>query len=138
MPNGKKSSQRMFLVKVSGIDGYFQTKSGGDITAEASKIYDGGANTPDVMSAPKEVAEVTVARAYDRFRDGDLLRSLRNLVGEWFTDVSVTDTDEKLVAYGKPVTYTGALLTGLKELETDSNSGEPTSFELTFTPSAVV
>lgn len=138
MPTGNKSSARMFLVKVTGIDGYFQTKTGGDITAEASKIYDGGSNTPDVMSAPRDIAEVVVARAYDRFRDKDLIKRLRTLVGEWYTDVSVTDTDPKLVAYGEPVTYTGALLTGLKEIEVDANSGEPTSFELTFTPSDVV
>lgn len=138
MAGGKKSSQRMFLVKVGGVDGYFQTKTGGDITSEAARVYDGGSNTPDILAAPREIGEITVARAYDRFRDADVLRQLRKLVGEWSTDVSVTDTDEKLVAYGKPVTYVNSLLTGLKEIESDSSSGEPTSFELTFTPGDVV
>lgn len=135
---GNKSSQRMFLVKVGGIDGYFQTKSGGDISAEATRVYDGGSSVPDILAAPKEIDEVTVSRAYDRFRDDDLLRQLRRVVGEWSTDVSVTATDEKLVAYGKPVTYVNALLTGLTEIEPDSSSGEPTAFELTFTPADVV
>ena len=52
------SAQRQFLVKVSGIDGYFMTKSGGNISSDTTKVYDGGAFTPDVIASPPAAEDV--------------------------------------------------------------------------------
>ena len=127
-----KSAQRQFLVKVAGIEGYFATKSGGDITAETSKVYDGGSDTPDVLAGPAEVDDISCSRAYDLQRDEPILRQLRRQVGRFSTTVSVTPTDRDLIAVGQPVVYPDALLTGVVEPETDASSGDAAEFELTF------
>lgn len=127
-----KAAQRQGLVKVSGIDGYFMTKSGGNLSADTTKVYDGGSLTPDVLSSPAEADNVTVSRAYDDARDGNTLKRLRQQVGRLRTTVSVTPTNEDLVAIGEPTVYPNALLVGLTDLEVDASSGDAQTFELEF------
>lgn len=127
-----KSSQRQSLVKVSGIEDYFASKSGGNITADSSKVYDGGSPTPDVMTGPAEADNITVSRPYDLQRDEPVLRRLRKVVGTWVTTVSVTPTDKDLVAVGQPQVYSNAVLVGLTEPEVDASSGDAKTYELEF------
>ena len=124
------SAQRQFLVKVSGFPGYFMTKSGGNISSDTTKVYDGGALTPDVIASPPEAEDVTVSRAYDVKRDGDILVRLRQQIGRFRTTVSVTPTDADLVATGAATVYPNALLIGLNEPEYDSSGGDAATFEL--------
>lgn len=134
---GNKSAQRQFLVKVSNIDGYFMTKSGGNISADTTKVYDGGETRPDVLSSPADVENITVSRAYDHQRDSETLVQLRGKVGKLRTTVSVTPTDEDLVAIGSPVVYSDALLVGLTDVEVDASGGDAATFELEFAVSGV-
>ena len=127
-----KSAQRQFLVKVAGIEGYFASKSGGDISADTNKVYDGGADTPDVLAGPAEADNITVTRPYDLQRDDPVLRNLRKRVGRWTTTVSITPTDRDLIAIGTPQVYPEALLVGITEPETDASSGDSAEFELEF------
>jgi hypothetical protein len=127
-----KSAQRQFLVKVSGIDGYFMTKTGGNVSADTTKVYDGGEPRPDVLSSPADVENVTVSRAYDHQRDADTLARMRGQVGKLRTTVSVTPTDEDLVANGNPVVYSDALLVGFTDVEVDASGGDAATFELEF------
>lgn len=129
---GNKAAQRQFLVKVEGIDGYWATKSGGNIGADASKVYDGGRLDPDVLSSPAEADDVTVSRPYDPYRDGPLAKDLRRRVGRFRATVSVSPTDEDLVVIGEAAVYPDALLTGLSEPEADAASGDAARIELTF------
>ena len=46
-----KAAQRQFLVKVGKIPGYFATKSGGNVSADVNKVYDGGSLKPDPSSS---------------------------------------------------------------------------------------
>lgn len=133
-----KSAQRQFLVKVAGIDGYWMTKSGGNIASDTNKVYDGGADQPDVLAGPAEADNVTVSRAYDLQRDLAVLERLRKQVGRWQTTVSITPTDRDLIAVAKPQVYPEALLVGLTEPETDSSSGDAATFELEFAIGAFV
>lgn len=128
-----KASQRQFLVKVDGIDGYFMTKSGGNLSAGTNKVYDGGKTEPEVIASPAEADDVSVSRGYDPYRDGPVLADLRRRVGRFRATVSVTPTDEDLVAIGDdPEVYPEALLTGLNNPEADASSGDAAMFELTF------
>jgi hypothetical protein len=131
------ASQKMFLVNVSGIPGYFDTKSGGETSSETSKHYDGGSLIPDVLAAPAETDNITVSRSWKFSRDFAAHRAARKQVGRWRTTVSVTPTDEDLVAVGEPTTYTDALLVRVSEPEYDSSSGDPATFELEFAVGAV-
>lgn len=132
-----KASQRQFLAKVSGIDGYFATKTGGDTSSDASDVYDGGSLTPEKLASPSTTDDVTLGRPYDPNRDQDVIRRLRPLVGRWRTTVSVQPTDADLVALGRPDTYANALLIGLTSPEVDAASGDAAVFELTFAVESV-
>jgi len=128
-----KTSQRNFLVKVIGIDGFFATKQGGDKTSTATKVWDGGVLTPDILSSPPDVTDVTLTRPYDRDRDPVVIAALREEVGRRRYTVTVTPTDRDLVATGaKPTVYADALLTAIREPDVNASSGDSTSYELTF------
>lgn len=128
-----KASKRQFLVKVAGIEGYFMTKTGGNITAEVNKVYDGGSKTPDVISSPPQADDVVLTRGYDPYRDGPILTQLRGQVGKYRSTVSVTPTDEDLVAIADDASvYPDALLTGLDDSEVDAGSGDAATYQLTF------
>lgn len=127
-----KLSQRQFLAKVQGIEGYFMTKTGGNISSEVTKAYDGGSAIPDLIAAPKEVENITVSRGFDAVRDGQLLRVLRGKVGVFETTVTVTPTDRDYATIDQPVVYSPALLVGLNEPEVAADSGDLATFELVF------
>lgn len=128
-----KAAQRQFLVKVDGILGYFAQKSGGEVTSDATKVWDGGATKPDVIAAPAEAGDVTVTRPYDPERDQEILNSLLTMVGQWYTTVSIQPTEGDMrAARVKPRVYANALLIGVREPETDASSGDAADFELTF------
>ena len=130
-PTTPISAQRQFVIRVAGIDGYFATKSGGAMTADASREYDGGSLTPEVMTSPATPEDVTVGRPYKAARDADLLRRLRPLVGRWRTSVSQQPTDRDLVPVGKPTVYSGVLI-GVNDPDADASSGDAARIELTF------
>lgn len=127
-----KSSQRHFLVKVDGIPGNFSTKTGGEITAAATKAYDGGSTKPDVMTAPPEVGDITVGRGYDHQRDAGIVRILRQSVGSFQATLSVTPTDRNMVAQDGGENYPLATLVGFTPGDVDASSGEMSSFALTW------
>ena len=125
------SAQRQFLIRVAGIDGYFATKSGGSMEADASREFDGGSLTPEVMTSPAVPTDITVGRPFKPGRDAALLARLRPLVGRWRTSVSQQPTDIDLVPVGKPTVYNG-VLTAVNDPEADASSGDSARIELTF------
>lgn len=128
-----KAAQRQFVVTVDGIDTPFAQKSGAEVTSDATKVYDGGSVTPDVIAAPPEVGDLTLTRPYDPLRDQELLTTLITRVGQWRTTVSVQPTEGDMrAARVKPRVYPGALLIGVREPEVDASSGDAADYELTF------
>jgi hypothetical protein len=132
------SSQRQFLVKVSGISEYFDSKTGGETSSEVSKHHNGGILVPDILAAPPETDNIVVTRGWKHDRDAVAHRSARKKVGFWRTTIVVTPTNESLVAIGTPTTYTNALLVRVSEPDYDASSGDPATFELEFAVGAVV
>lgn len=128
-----KSGQRQFLVKVQGVTGFFETKTGGNKTATVTKVWDGGQTNPDVISSLPEVDNVVVSRTYDQDRDGPVLNNLRDKVSEFTTTLSVTPLKRNMEAFGgNSVIYPDSLLVGVTEMEADSNSGDPARYQLEF------
>jgi hypothetical protein len=128
-----KAAQRQALVTVDGISGNFAQKSGGEVTSDATKVWDGGATQPDVIAAPADVGDVTVTRPFDPLRDQDILNRLIKVVGQWFTTLSIQPTEGDMrTARVKPRVYPNALLTGVREPEWDASSGDAADYELTF------
>lgn len=131
MPAPTTSAQRQFLIKVNGVDGYFATRRGGEVTSDASREFDGGSLVPEVLTSPATPGDLTVGRAYKAERDAAVLAELRKKVGRWRTSVNVQPTDQDLVAKGRPTVYHGILI-GVSDPEADANSGDPARLELTF------
>jgi hypothetical protein len=125
------SAARQFLIRVSGIDGYFAERTGGEMSSDASREFDGGSLTPEVLAGPATPGDLTVRRPYKPERDAELLRRLRPLCGRWRTSISSTPTDRDLVAVGSPTVWTG-VLTGVNDPEADASSGDAARIELTF------
>lgn len=126
------ASARQQLVEVAGIPGYMATKEGGEIEAETSKVWDGGALKPESMSGPAETGNVTVSKPYRPAIHGPILKALAKQVGAWRTTVSVYDTDPDLGPIGQPTVYANALLVRMARPELDASSSDASSFELEF------
>jgi hypothetical protein len=127
-----KSAQRQQLVSVKGVTGYFASKQGGDQQSNTSKVYDGGSLVAEVMSAPPEISNITVSRAYDLDRDQPVLENLRTQVGSWVTDITVSFTDRQFSVVGKTITYPNVLLVSIKEPEFSASSADATTYSLEF------
>lgn len=127
-----KSAQRQFLVKVGTLPGYFATKSGGNVTADVNKVYDGGSLTPDLVTAPAVADNITVSRPYDVTRDPDLLATLRAQVGSYTATLTVQPTDRDLAPVGRAAVYPNAVLVAVNEPDIDASSGTAATYELDF------
>ena len=125
-------SQRQYVVTVDRIEGNFMTKGGGSVSADSTKIYDGGTKTPAIITGISEVENITVGRAFDTTRDRAMLQTLRSQVGRFETTIKVQETDADYVAVGSPTVYANAVLVGITEPEYDSGSGDPAMVELEF------
>ena len=132
-----KASQRQIIGSVDGIEGYFAQVSGGEISANSEKVFDGGSLKPDTLCGVRDIGNVSLSRPYQPVRDGAILRQLRPLVGRWRADVIVQDTDCDLVPIGEPRVYQDAVLVGIQEPDGDANSSGPAGFSLTFSVSDV-
>lgn len=127
------TAERQFLVTVPGIDSTpFAQKSGGDVTAETIKVWNGGGLIPDVLAGPAEVSEITLTRPYDRLLDAGTLAALRKGVGNTRYTINVQPTDESLIASGPLTVYPNCLLVGFTELTMDASSGAAVMFGLQF------
>lgn len=126
------AASRQQLVEVAPFPGYFATKTGGEITADVTKVWDGGARRPENMAGPPSTADVVVGRPYRPGIHGPILKDLARRVGSWRTTISVWDTDPELGPIGTPVVYANALLVGLTRPDLDASSSDPSSLSLAF------
>jgi hypothetical protein len=132
-----KSAQRQFLwtCDVPGLSEMGgKSKSGGEVTSDATKVWDGGDLTPHVIASPPEVGDVTIVYNYDAERHQELLTSLVKKVGQLQTTISGQPLtgDMRAVRGAAPRVYPNALLIGVREPESDSSSGDAADFELTW------
>ncbi len=133
-----KLSQRQALVTIEGIPGLWATKSGGNVTADTTPVWDGGADTPEILAAPAAAENVTVSRPFDDLRDLPELARLRRLVGKFTGTITVQPTNGDLFPIGPATIYPGALLVTLTEPEFDASSGDAQMIELEFAISQYV
>jgi hypothetical protein len=134
-----KAAQRQFLWTVDGVPGGFAQKSGGEVTSDATKVWDGGSVIPDVIASPPEVGDITLTRPYDPENHQELLTSLTAKVGQMRATISgqPLSSDMRAVRGASPRVYPNALLIGVREPEHDASSGDVADFELTFAVGSV-
>lgn len=112
--------------------GVFDTKSGGETTAEVPTNRPGGSTVRKSYAALPESSAVTITRVRENERDHELERWLRGRVGMVTLEVSEQPLDSDFVPWGKPILTTG-ILTGVNSSDIDSNGTELRKLELTTT-----
>lgn len=126
------ASQSHSLVKVAGMEGYWANRSGGEVSADVSQAWDGGADFPDQVPGKATTSDVTVSRPYRRGRDDVLRRRLLKQVGKLRATVSDQPTDSNGQALGEPDVWPNALLRQVSAIGSDASSSDPKTIELVF------
>lgn len=129
------TSKRDFGIKISGIPFFMGTFVGGDKTRTANKVWNGGASKPDIIKGPAENGEITIGAPFDPKRDRGILRRLRKEIETGkISTISKSDLDGDGVVVGKPIVYSGCILTSVSEPSADANSSDANMFELKYMP----
>jgi hypothetical protein len=128
-----KMSQRQSLVSIEGIEGLWATRSGGDVSADVSPVWDGGADHPEQMAGPASSDNITVTRPMDEIRDLGRIKELRKTgVGRFVTTITEQHTTRDLFPIGEPDVWPEALLVRANVPEYDAGSSDPKVVELEF------
>jgi hypothetical protein len=125
-----KMAQRQALVTIEGLEGLWATKTGGNVSADTTPVWDGGTDHPDVLASPASAENVTVSRPVDDVRDLALIKTLRHQVGKLRATITEQPTNGDLFPIGEPDVYPAALLVTLNVPEYDASSGDPKVIEL--------
>lgn len=126
------ATARQQLWEVAGFDGYFATKTGGEVSAETTKVHDGGSLTPETLAGPSETSNIVLTKPYRSGMHRATLKALSAGVGRYRTTVSGYDTDPDLGPIGDPITYANALLVKLTWPEGDAGGNAASMFTLEF------
>lgn len=122
--------QTLVTVAVDGIPlGVFDTRSGGESSAEITKYRPGGMARQKVRGGLPEVGDVTVSRENENERDAELARQLRTRAGRAPMVVNEQPLDDNGAPWGKPTTWTGKLQS-VNPGDADSNSNDGRMLEL--------
>lgn len=134
------SSQQnsLITVAVDGIPlGVWDTRTGGESSAEVTKYRPGGMARQKLRSGLPEVGDLTVGREFEFDRDNDLSKHLRTRAGRAPMSVSDQPLDDDGAPMGKPTTWTGRL-NSVNTGDADSNSSDGRMFELGMVAAEVV
>lgn len=130
-----KIAQRQYLTKIAGVDGLWATFSGGEANVDHTKIYDGGAITPDVISGNSQLSDITTSRPFDPTRDGPIRAQLVRALAQQravTTTITRTPTDPDYTPNGDPEVYEVVLKT-VTPTESDANGSDPARLQLVWT-----
>ena len=127
-----KMAQRQGLVTIEGISGgtAWATKTGGDVSADVTPVWDGGSQHPEQLASPPSADNVTVSRPVDDQRELAEMKRIKKLVGELRATLTVQPTNGRLFAIGEPEVYPEALLVRATSFNVDAASGDSQVWEL--------
>jgi hypothetical protein len=135
---------RQFLVKIQplpgtkggAIIGYWSKVAGGASAATLTKVWDGGAQHPEVLAGIAVVEDITLTRPFQPERDQAIIKALKPQVGRYQAVISVQPTDADLNIVADAESYSG-ILAKVTSPAVDAASSEPAVFELMFTVASV-
>lgn len=133
-----KMAQRQALVSIEGIPGNWAARTGGNVTADVTPVWDGGADYPEQLASPSSADNVTVRRPVDDARDLSEIKRLKRVTGKLSTTITEQPTNGDGFPIGEPDVYPGALLVQVNIPEYDASSGDPKMIELVFAVSQYV
>lgn len=133
-----KITKSQFLVTIVGIPGTWSSATGGSLTAEVTKDYDGGALRPDMIGGRPSADDLEITRGFDPVRDLPLLEKLRKEIGRGRYTVTKQSTDANFAKIGKPITYADCVLIGCNDPDSDANSSDVAQIVLKFATTGAV
>lgn len=132
-PTYARADQLLTIVFVDGENlGAFATKSGGEVTADVTKIRPAALSGEVSLGGPSTVGDLTVGRHYQPFRDDPLIQRLSSKVGSARVVASVVALDGQGQVFkpdGNP--YWVGVLSGVNAPDADAGSGDAAMLELT-------
>ena len=131
-------TQRLVTVAAWGTD-YWAKAEGGEISGDATEVWDGGAEQPDYIGGRAMTSNLTVTKPYRPGRDAARLREMARQVMKLRTTVTLQDTDADLIGgvYGPPDVYANCLLVRVKMPEAEAGSSDVDEIELEFATSGL-
>lgn len=127
-----KMAQRQALFTIEGIPGKWATRTGGNVSADITPVWDGGADRPENLASPASSEDITVSRPVDDERDLALIKELKGKVGRFTTTLTEQPTNGDLFPIGDPDVWPNALLRTVNIPAYDAASGDPKVIELVF------
>ena len=107
----------------------FNRREGGQSASEESKTYPGGGRPQKAHGGPQMVENITLAAEFVPAQDHETLRRLRTRVGKGAAVVTEQLLDADGVAFGRPDTWTGVLMS-VTSGTYDASSADPREVEL--------
>lgn len=129
--NISKASQRHSLVVVHGIPILWRSMSGGGVSGDYTRDYDGGSDVADFIPGYPEPEDITVTTTVAPRRDLEWMRKIKGQVLRGRFTITRQWTDANWDPIGEPETYPNCLLTGFSNPEVSSSS-DPAEITLTF------
>ena len=114
----------------------FNRREGGQSSSEESKTYPGGGRPQKAHGGPAMVENVTLAAEFVPAQDHETLRRLRTRVGKGSAVVTEQLLDVDGVAFGRPDTWTGVLMS-VTSGNYDASSADPREVEIEISTDAV-
>lgn len=127
----KTTAKRHRVITVAGIEGTWASCSGGGAQSETTESWDGGSDTPEIMTGPGRPKTVTVRRPFKPQRDAAIYNRYVTQVGRFTSTVTDAYTDVDFVPIDQ-TRYHG-VLTDCTQPEADASSGEDSMLEMVFT-----
>jgi hypothetical protein len=133
-----KATKRQFLVTISGFPGTWSTSSGGSLSADVTRDYDGGSDVPDLLGGVPTAEDLEISRTFDPVRDLAILEKLRREVGRGRYTIMKQATDANYNKVGKPMTYSDCLLLGVNDPHSDASSSDTSQMTVKFATTGAV
>lgn len=129
--NISKASQRHSLVVVQGIPILWRSMSGGGVSGDYTRDYDGGSDVADFIPGYAEAEDIEVTCTVAPRRDLEWLRKVKAQVMKGRFTITRQWTDANWDPVGEAEVYPNCLLTGYSNPEV-SASADPAELTLTF------
>lgn len=127
-----KQHQSEFLVTITGIAGNWDRRTGGAKESAISETVDGGTGVLHQKGARPRYEPLVLSRTYELAREPDLEALLDEQVGVGLYTITEQPLDARRTAQGRPAIYANCLLSRVAPGDSDSNSAEFRTIELTF------
>ena len=132
----KSNHAKVWLSKIlqGGQPRFFAAMTGGEVSADVTKEFDGGSLTPESSAGAPQIGNITITLRYKPQVDAAFLKKLRAQVGVYRDTLTVLDTDANLnaIAGVTPRVYPDALLVRVGGIDFDANGTDTRSCELEF------